>query len=340
MVQTVKKTKHLSHIIRVVVAIAAFLYFVIRNDPKGIIRDFGELHISVFLMALVLYIAGNLIFVLRWLVLLGTQGVRVGYWPALKLHLLGLFYNNCLPGSVGGDILRAWYVAKHTEKKIEAAMSVFVDRAIGLVCTIAMAFLAYWFIPADGAQGKLQFGTQLNPASLAIKFLLGIVVLIILAALAVALMYYNRKWRAVLFKYGFILALRWSFWVGRIVKAVKLYCCKPFILLLAVVMTFVCQALPIYGLYLVGRDLGVEAHIKYYFIFFPLSWIIGVIPISVGGAGVMEFGIQGMFKVIGVAGRIPTLALAQRITWLLTSIPGVIIHITGKHLPGEFKNKD
>jgi uncharacterized membrane protein YbhN (UPF0104 family) len=93
--------------------------------------------------------------------------------------------------------------------------------------------------------------------------------------------------------------------------------------------------MPIYGLYLVGKDLGIAAHIKYYFIFFPLSWIIGVIPISVGGAGVMEFGIQGMFKVIGVSYRIPTLALAQRIMWLIISVPGVIIHLTGKHLPSE-----
>jgi uncharacterized protein (TIRG00374 family) len=333
--QTGKKSKHILNIIRVVIAVAAFMYFVITNDPKGIIRDFGQLHIFVFLLALVLYAAGNLIFVLRWLVLLGTQGIRVNYWSALKLHLLGLFYNNCLPGSVGGDILRAWYVAKHTEKKIEAAMSVFVDRTIGLVCTIAMAFLAYWLIPAGDAQTKLQFGTELNIASLAFKFLLGVLVMAVLAAMVIAVMYYNRKWRSVLFKYVFILGLRWTFWFGRIVKAIKLYCCRPFILLLAVAMTFVCQALPIYGLYLVGRDLGVEAHFKYYFVFFPLSWIIGVIPISVGGAGVMEFGIQGMFKVIGVAEKVPTLALAQRLTWLLTSIPGVIIHITGKHLPKQ-----
>lgn len=311
------------------------MYFVITNDPKGIIRDFSELHSLIFLLAFALYIVGNLIFVLRWLLLLGTQGIRVGYWPAIKLHLLGLFYNNCLPGSVGGDILRAWYVAKHTEKKIEAAMSVFVDRAIGLACTIAMAFLSYWLIPADGAQEKLQFGTEFNPVSLAIKFLLAILVMVILAALVIAVMYYNRKLRPILLKYVFILGLRWTFWIGRIIRAVKLYCCKPFILLLAVAMTFVCQALPIYGLYLIGRDLGIQAHIKYYFVFFPLSWIIGVIPISVGGAGVMEFGIQGMFKVIGVTGKIPTLALAQRITWLLTAIPGVIIHITGKHLPKD-----
>jgi len=68
-----------------------------------------------------------------------------------------------------------------------------------------------------------------------------------------------------------------------------------------------------------------------------LSWVIGVIPISVGGAGVMELGLKGLFSQVA---QVTTelglgLGLAQRIIWLLTSIPGVIIHITGKHLPKE-----
>jgi uncharacterized protein (TIRG00374 family) len=251
--------------------------------------------------------------------------------------LLGLFYNNCLPGSVGGDVLRAWYVTMHTDKKIEAAPSVFVDRVVGLMCTVTMIFLAYWLIPTKGNGTKLQFGTEFNFPSLAIKALIVLVGLVLLVAAVLAVMYYSKKLRPILFKYAFVFALRWKFWLSRIVTAVKLYCCKPFTLLLAIVLSFICQMMPIYGLYLVGKNLGIEAHIKYYYIFFPLSWIIGIIPISVGGAGVMEFGIQGMFKVIGVSDKIPTLALAQRLTWILTSLPGVIIHLTGKHLPDEEK---
>jgi uncharacterized protein (TIRG00374 family) len=330
-----KKSKHLSHLLRIAVAIIAFLYFVVKNDPKAIIKDFSSLNIFIFLFAFLLFVGGNLVFVLRWLILLRTQGVYISYWPAVKLHLLGLFYNNCLPGSVGGDLLRAWYVTKHTEKKIEAAMSVFVDRVIGLICTVAMAFLAYWLIPSGDSGTKLTFGSEFNFVSFSIKLLLGLAVMVLLGAAVIAVMYYSRKLRPILLKYAFIIGIKWKLWLSRVVTAVKLYCSKPFIILIAVILSFICQAMPIYGLYLVGKDLGIAAHIKYYFIFFPLSWIIGVIPISVGGAGVMEFGIQGMFKVIGVSYRIPTLALAQRIMWLIISVPGVIIHLTGKHLPSE-----
>lgn len=326
-----KKNKHISHIIRIAVAVIAFLYFIIKNNPKAIANDFKELNKFVFLLALGLYAAGNLIFVLRWLILLSIQGIKVNYWPAVKLHLLGLFYNNALPGSVGGDVLRAWYVTKHTEKKIEAAMSVFVDRAVGLACTIAIIFLSYWIIPAGDMDRHVQF--KFDALRFVRNLAIGVFALAALAAFVLFVMYKSRKLRPILFKYAFIFMLRWKMWSSRIVTAVKLYCSRPFTLLLTVIMTFVSQAMPIYGLYLVGQNLGIEAHIKYYYIFFPLSWIIGVIPISVGGAGVMELAIQRMFEAIDVFGKIPMLALAQRLTWILTSIPGVFIHLTGRHLP-------
>lgn len=295
------------------------------------------MNIFIFLTAVVLYAVGNLIFVLRWLILLRAQSVRVAYWQALKLHLLGLFYNNCLPGSVGGDLLRAWYVTMHTEKKIEAAMSVFVDRAIGLACTIAMVFLTYWLMPKGGRETQFSLGANFSVGSLLLKLLLAVAAMAVLAVIVLAVMYSSRKLRPILYKYVFIFALSWKLWVARVVQAIKLYCCKPFILLLAVVLTFICQSIPIFGLYLVGQNLGIQAGLRYYLMFFPLSWIIGVIPISVGGTGVMELGLKGLFgkvsQVTETQGLI--LALAQRFTWLIVSIPGVIIHLTGKHLPDK-----
>ncbi|MGA2915103.1 MAG: lysylphosphatidylglycerol synthase transmembrane domain-containing protein [Sedimentisphaerales bacterium] len=337
MTQNSKKSKHISHLIRIAIAAAA-LYFAFKGESvHNIVKVFGNLNIFIFLAAVALYAAGNLVFVLRWLMLLRTQGIHVDYWPALKLHLLGLFYNNCLPGSVGGDLLRAWYVTMHTEKKIEAAMSVFVDRTVGMVCTIAMVFLTYWLVPKGGIETQFSLGADFSPASLAIKFLIVILALVILAAIVLAVCYSSRKLRPTLLKYVFIFGLKWKLWFDRVINAVKLYCCRPFILLLAVLLTFFCQSMPIYGLYLVGKNLGIEANLRYYFMFFPLSWIIGIIPISVGGAGVMELGLKGLFgkvaQVTETQGLI--LALTQRLTWLIISIPGVVIHLTGKHLPNK-----
>jgi len=337
--KTDKKNKHVAHLIRLLIAAAA-LYFAFKGESiKDLIANFSKLSPLIIIAAIALNLAGQFVFIIRWLLLLRAQAITIKYWPALKLHFLGLFYNNCLPSSVGGDALRAWYVTKHTDKKIEAALSVFVDRVIGMFCTFAMIFLAYWLIPAGESGTHLQFSTEFNIVSLIIKLVLACLILLVLAVIVLFFMFKSKKFRPIFFKYAFIFMIRWKMWSGRVFTAIKLYCSKPFTILLAMLLSFTCQALPVFGLYLIGRNLGIDAHIKYYYIFFPLSWIIGVIPISVGGAGVMELGLKGLFSQVA---QVTTeqglgLALAQRVMWLLTSIPGVIIHITGKHLPDELK---
>lgn len=339
MADTNKKNKHIGHFIRLVIAATA-LYFAFKGESiKEIINNFRNLNPFIIMTAILLSLAGQFVFVCRWLLLLRTQQITIKYWAALKLHFLGLFYNICLPSTIGGDALRAWYITKHTEKKIEAVLSIFVDRFIGMFCTFGIIFLAYWFIPAGPGGTHLQFSAEFNIIPMIIKLFIAVTILIILAAATLAVMFKIKRFRPILFKYAFIFMLRWKMWSSRVITAIKLYFTKPFTILLAFVLGFSCQALPIFALYLIGRNLGIDAHIKYYYIFFPMSWIIGIIPISVGGAGVMELGLKGLFSQVTQVSTEQGLALglAQRIIWLLTSIPGVIIHITGKHLPEELK---
>jgi hypothetical protein len=66
--------------------------------------------------------------------------------------------------------------------------------------------------------------------------------------------------------------------------------------------------------------------------------VLGAVPISIGGAGIVEGLLFFMFtKFAGVdEGPALALALCQRIVWMLTSLPGAAIHLFGAHLPKDF----
>src|SRR5690606_42133661 len=66
---------------------------------------------------------------IRWYILLHTQTVEISYFTCIKIHFLGLFYNNILVSSLGGDILRMWYITHHSSRRVESAFSVLVDRS-------------------------------------------------------------------------------------------------------------------------------------------------------------------------------------------------------------------
>ena len=52
---------------------------------------------------------------------------------AFRLGMVGVFYNTFFPGSVGGDLLKAYFLAKeHPERKTRAVATVVADRALGL----------------------------------------------------------------------------------------------------------------------------------------------------------------------------------------------------------------
>jgi uncharacterized protein (TIRG00374 family) len=333
-----QKSKYLSYILRLSIAGAA-LYLTFRKENLRDIADvLLKLNLWVFASALGIYVIGQLIFVFRWNLLLRAQSIRISFWPATRLYFLGLFYNNCLPTSVGGDFLRAWYVTHHTDKKVEAALSVFVDRAIGLMGTVIMAAASYWFIPAQGHQGRIRFPYKINffrqlanNKELVISVLAGLVIVIAALVSSAKSRYFLRGKLAVIRKH----------WVVGWVKvrgAITIYYGKSPTLLLALFLTFLLQALSIIAVWVIGINIGITANVKYYFIFFPVSWLLGTLPISVGGVGVMELWLKNIFvRVCGVPSELAlVLALCQRLIMLFVSLPGIMIHLAGAHLPKDF----
>jgi uncharacterized protein (TIRG00374 family) len=330
-----KKGKYISYALRFAVAGAALYWAFRKVDFHEVSEKLFGLNIWVVLFALGTWLANQFIFVSRWLLLLRVQSVKIGFWAALRLHFLGIFYNNCLPSAVGGDFIRAGYVTTHTDKKVEAVLSVFVDRFVGVSSMVIMATVCY--LIKKPPKIPMQEGKQGGLIDILVEYwwIWGTIVLLVLLALAGFLL--NAKGRELL-KKGFVLA--WKHCCSllkKVYKAMLIYWNHKIAFVLAYLLSFACQGIFIVGLWMVGRNLGMDCAGKYYFVFFPIAWMIGAIPISVGGLGVWEKVLIEFFTGIGVKQDLASaLALFHRALWLFGSLPGVVIHLSGAHLPKEF----
>lgn len=334
-----KKGKVISHLLRFAVAGAALYIAFHKVNFVEVAEDFSGLGYWYLLAGIAGWLGNQVLFVARWVFLLRVQSIRLGYWVAFRLHMLGIFYNNCLPSAVGGDFVRAWYVTNHTDKKVQAAVSVFVDRLVGISGMILMAIFCYLVIPVPKADSQTSPADTNSQPSLIDTLLsywwipvlaVGILILIL------AVMMIIPSTRKHLIK-GF--QLIWNKGLAAFVKvrkALAVYYNMKLALFFALLLTFICQGVFIVGLYFVGRGLGLQAPAKYYFVFFPLTWMIGAIPISFAGFGVWEASLIGMFAAVGdTADDAAALALFHRAVWLFGSLPGVVIHICGAHLPKD-----
>jgi hypothetical protein len=82
--------------------------------------------------------------VLRWLQISAECGAPLAMRQAMRFNLIGAFFNQTLPSSIGGDAVRLWLVARSGVGWRAATYSIFVDRAIGL---IALAIIIIASLP-------------------------------------------------------------------------------------------------------------------------------------------------------------------------------------------------
>lgn len=89
-------------------------------------------------------LCGALIFLggLRWREALRVQGLELPMGEITRISFVAHFFNAFLLGSTGGDVWKAYAAAKTTHhKKAEAAVTVFVDRLVGILALLVFAVL-------------------------------------------------------------------------------------------------------------------------------------------------------------------------------------------------------
>jgi uncharacterized protein (TIRG00374 family) len=298
---------------------------------------FSRMNIGAFVLALGIFTACQVIIGFRWWLLLRVQYVFISVWAAVKLYFLGWFYNNFMPSSVGGDLVRAWYVTRHTDKRFEAALSVFADRAIGLLSTLVIAGFFYSVFLA-GRGEEMQISGKRSSLTFLAQHASIILYTFLAACVVVGVLLSYRRTRPIISKAVLYLYSRSRQAAVKLVIAAKVYCKQPRIILMAFVLTVGTQILVITSFWILGVSMGISAGVKYYYVFFTLMWVVAAVPVSIGGAVVMEGGLAYLF--VHFAGVEPeaalALALCQRVVWMIASVPGAFIHLSGAHLPKDF----
>src|SRR6266700_3298428 len=70
----------------------------------------------------------------RWQLLLEAQEIWLPYRRACGLTMIGMLFNVVIPGSVGGDLVKGYYITRAaTGRKSHAATTLLMDRAVGLI---------------------------------------------------------------------------------------------------------------------------------------------------------------------------------------------------------------
>src|SRR5947208_15179167 len=131
--------KILITIIQLVVTIGLLVW--VYHDPKKLVEmreGLRHARLQWVGAGMLAYFVVEVAAAFRWHILLKVQGIRLTFPRLSGLFLIGMFYNQFLPGGTGGDIIKSYLLLKETDKKAGALLAVVFDRLIGLVALVTL----------------------------------------------------------------------------------------------------------------------------------------------------------------------------------------------------------
>lgn len=271
-------------------------YFVYRNIVSAPDWDIGDLRelfsaesVLPFAVALLCLAASNFTACLQWKLLLEKQNVHLKYGHLLKLYYVGLFFNNFMPGNVGGDVKKIYDIRMQGgQDSVGAGLTAtFFDRLFGLFfVTIFALGMGILFFMHDEAQRAFMWPS--------VWIFLGFCVLFAgLCSRRLGNLFCMIVGKVLPEKIG--TRLVHMFERFREFRSPKLW-------LQIIMLSAVTQSLRIFVHYYCGIAVGVDLSISWYFYYIPLVAIVSALPISIGGFGPREFLAQSLFAKAGVPG--------------------------------------
>jgi len=118
------------------ICIAASLLWYLHKNGSLTLESFTiffKYPVTVLIVS-VIFIVNMLVSSLRWKWLLSVLGVNLAYSALLDINIIGAVGSVILPGAVGGDAFRAYYVARKSPHMVpRSLLSLMADRLMGLL---------------------------------------------------------------------------------------------------------------------------------------------------------------------------------------------------------------
>lgn len=292
----------MTKLLRLLVSATLLAWLAWRTEWAQVAEAFAHMRLEYWLAALGLYLASQVASSLRWQALARPLGFDLPWYRYAAYYFVGMFFNLFLPTSVGGDVLRAWYLDGGSGRRLAAFLSVVADRLSGLLVLLVLACLAVLAAPVP-LPPWIPLCVGLTTAG-AVGGLL---------ALPVLARWTGRLERA-----------------GRLAEGTRLYLRRPRLLMETAGLALLVQAANVLLVWMIGLAVAAPVPAAYYWVLVPMVTLLTMLPISLNGMGIREGGTALFLAPLGVGeGTALTLALLWFAVFAAAGLLGGGLYLLG-----------
>ena len=300
--------KHIKLALKIIVSGVAIYYVVSKLDFQLIITVIKSAKIWLMSVALFFYVLSLLFAAERLNFLFRKIDLKLSFFENIKLYWLGIFYNLFLPGGVGGDGYKIYFIDKYLNIKIKKSLgAILSDRISGL--TVVFIFLLFF---SYSILNKLIFQHSIWILMPSIK-----------------LLFQHSIW--ILIPFSII-----CFWV--LLRYINFSFSNAFfpVFGLAFIVQFLQMATAI--VILTALNVYMLGDFNDYLFLFFLSAVMGSIPITLGGLGIRELTFLIGAQQLGIDQNIAvSLSLLFYAVSVITALPGIFYSIKPEKIYKNFR---
>jgi hypothetical protein len=279
------------------------IWLVLHNiDLDDTMRRVRSIPISVAAGGLLLLLLLSLLSIVRWQIVMRQFGRVLGFGLTTRLFFEGLFFNQALPSTVGGDGVRIYRSFRAGLPLAAAINSVVLDRVLGLTSLMLLAALAQplFYERVQSTAARLSFSAVFVVA------VCGIFALLLIGYLPL----WVRRWKV----------------VGGLVDmshAARKVFVTPSVLFPVTVLSVLGHLISVTIVYLLAGSLNLGVSFLDCLVMVPSVLLLATVPVSVAGWGVREGAMVATFGLLGVpAGGAAAASVLFGMGMVITALPG------------------
>ncbi len=304
--------KRIWTILRISIGIGLMTLLIWRLDLGKILANIRSIELHYLLYAFIPYFLFIIVSAWRWQVLLNYKRFNIPFGRTLGIYFIATFFNNFLPTTIGGDVMRVLYSMK--QRRADALATVLVDRILGFVGLFVFAFFAvlYLFIIKDQSE-FLPF------------IIIGLVSIVLITYLFFSERAYNRLSPIV----QKVKILKLGERLNRLHEAATDFSGAWSTIIVCIAYSVVIQALLAIGPFLVMLGMSTsKVTVLPFFIYVPIINVVSMIPISFNALGVREYFYVLLFARVGfVAETAVAISLVSFFLYFVLSLVGGVFFI-------------
>jgi len=266
------------------IGISILVYLLYRIGPGRILDALLTVRPGFLFLAIILYLPFLIMQPLKWGYLLSKQGIKIRFRDLFRYNVISWAYGMLTPAKLG-SLIRIYYLRDHTKKPLATcATSVIIDRMLDLLSVTILAFIGATFL------SSFFIGLQYSIAAFMLVFFAGIV------------LFFQPRWNR------HILRVVYRFVVPKRMKGLA---AKSFNELFenlpgfrSIFVTFVLSILTwvlLYSqLFVLAHAFSISVPYLQFITIAPVTTIVGLIPVTIGGIGTREATYAVLFSVFGI----------------------------------------